>query len=500
MEEERGTSVSKDLILKILSDDDILAIDKATRNILATHGIQLADEEGLREFEKAGCKVDRSTNIVKIPSEVIDKALSTAPRKFYLYGRNKESTVTQEHDGSVNFTTYGPCVHVTKYLGYGRYESLDSTDSDLAKIAKLCDWADNVDYFTIPVSSSDWADKGCKDVHELVTSISNTTKHFQHVEPIEEHVKYYWEILKAYYRGDEKLAREKPIISMMVCPTSPLKFSHNASQVIIQCARYGIPINILSMAMAGASTPIYLAGTLVTQNAEVLAGVVLSQIINPGAKVWYGSSSTAFDPRYGTAAIGSPELGMISLAVIQLGKYYKLPTCAAGMLTDSKILDSQSAHERTLSSAMSSMSGANTIYGLGTLELGLSFSMEQLVIDNEIVNMEKRVLKGIDVNDLTLSVDMIKSMDPNDTFIEHHSTVENMDQISETKLFDRSMIGDWQRMGSRHVEDLAHETVISVLKNHQVEPIPEDIMAKIKDIMYEADREFIKKRDDLYGD
>lgn len=494
------STVAENLLLKILNDKDIRAIDRATRDILSTHGIQLADDEGLDIFESVNCEVDRKTKTVRIPSHVIDESLEKAPKKFFLYGRRNDRTVTQEHMGSVHYTTYGPCIRISKYLGYGRYESRDSTDLDLEKIARLCDWADNVSYLTIPVSASDWADKGCKDIHELITSISNTTKHFQYVEPLEEHVNYYWEILKAYYRGDEKLARERPIFSMMVCPTSPLKFSHNASQVIIKCARCGIPINVLSMAMAGASSPIHLAGTLVTQNAEVLAGIALSQIVNPGAKVWYGSSSTAFDPRYGTAAIGSPELGMISTAVIQLGQYYKLPTCGAGMLTDSKVLDSQSAHERTLSSILSSISGANAIYGLGTLELGLSFSLEQLVIDNEIVRMEKQILKGITVNEDTLFTETIKNMDPSSSFLEHHSTVDNMDLISETTLFDRSMIGDWQRKGSRHVEDIAHEVVMNVLKTHQVDPIPDDIMVSMKKIMDEADKKFLKEKREIYGE
>jgi trimethylamine--corrinoid protein Co-methyltransferase len=120
-------------------------------------------------------------------------------------------------------------------------------------------------------------------------------------------------------------------MSMLVCPTSPLELSHNAAQVIIKGARYGIPVNVLSMAMAGGSSSVYLAGTLVTHNAEVLAGITLSQIANPGAKVWYGSSTTTFDLKRGTAPVGSPELGVISAAVAKLGQYYGLPVYVAGM-------------------------------------------------------------------------------------------------------------------------------------------------------------------------
>jgi trimethylamine--corrinoid protein Co-methyltransferase len=165
----------------------------------------------------------------------------------------------------------------------------------------------------------------------MMTSLEYTTKHFHHIDPVGEHVEYYWDMAVAYYGGDKKLAKEKPIFSMLVCPTSPLELSHNAAQVIIKGARLGIPVNVLSMAMAGGSSSVFLAGTLVTHNAEVIAGIVLSQITNPGAPVWYGSSTTTFDLKRGTAPVGSPELGVISAAVAKLGQFYGLPTYVAGM-------------------------------------------------------------------------------------------------------------------------------------------------------------------------
>ncbi|MCL2295939.1 MAG: trimethylamine methyltransferase family protein [Methanomassiliicoccaceae archaeon] len=500
MGENKEDTIAKGLILKLLSDEDIRAIDNATREILSTHGIVWADSEGLDYFEKGGCTVDRATMTVLIPSSVIDSSLKTAPKKFCIYGRGDDRTVTQEQGGRVNFTTYGPCIRVAKYVGYGRYRHMDSTDSDLGEIARLCDWADGVSHFTVPIAANDWINKGSRDVHEIVTSLSNTTKHIQYAEPIEKNMSCYWNLVKAYYRGDEKLARERPILSFVACSVTPLLYGSNASQVIIKCAKLGIPVNILSMAMAGASAPIYLAGVLILQNVEVLAGIVLSQLVSPGARVWYGSSSTAFDLRHGTPSVGTPELGMLSLASNQLGRFYKLPTITAGMLSDSKVLDSQSAHERTLSSSLSSMSGATTVFGLGTLELGLSFSLEQLVIDNEIVNMERSVLRGIEVNTQTMFVDIIKNLGVNDRFLSHSSTVENVDLTSKTKLFDRSTLGDWQRRGSKPIEEMAHEVVVEVLKTHCVEPIAKDIMDEMKKIIHKADAKAIKEREDLYGE
>jgi len=317
--------------LDVFTGDGIEMIDRATLDVLANHGVQVSDAEGLELFEKAGCSVDHKTKMVKIPSWLVRKALASAPRSFYLYGREEDRTVEQEHRGRVHYTCFGTGIQVCNYLGNGEYETVDSTEADLAKCAKLCDWAENISYFSLPVSARDWAGVGAQDVHEMMTALENTTKHFHHIDPVADNVEYYRDIIEAYYQGDKKLAREKPIMSMLVCPTSPLELSYNASQVIIKGARYGIPVNVLSMAMAGGSSSVYLAGTLVTHNAEVLSGIVLSQIASPGARVWYGSSTTTFDLKRGTAPVGSPELAVISTAVTKLGQYYGLPVFVAGM-------------------------------------------------------------------------------------------------------------------------------------------------------------------------
>ena len=319
------------LKLELFTEDDIREIDYATKEVLSTYGVQVSDDEGLQIFKDAGCEVDFETKMVKIPLKIINQALASAPNKFYLYGREERHTIEQTHMGSVNYTCFGTGIQMCDYLGDGKFETRDSTEADLANCAKIVDWAENINYFSLAVSARDWAGKGAEDVHEMLTSIKNTSKHFHHIDPVADNVEFYWEMLKAYYGGDEQMARDRPLMSMLVCPTSPLELSYNASQVIIKGARFGIPVNVLSMAMSGASSSIHLAGTLVTHNAEILSGIILSQLVNPGAKVFYGSSTTTFDLRYGTAPVGSPELALISSAVAKLGQYYGLPVFVAGM-------------------------------------------------------------------------------------------------------------------------------------------------------------------------
>ena len=318
------------LKLTMFTQDDLESIDKATRDVLWNYGVQVSDDEARHIFEDNGCIVDYQTNMVRIPDFLLNRALASAPKTFYLYGRDDEHTVEQTWKGRVHFTNFGTGIQMCDYLGDNKYETRDSNDADLAKTAILCDWAEGISYFSLSVSARDWAGVGAEDVHELYTSIANTVKHFHHIDPVADHVKYYWEILKAYYGGDEKKARDRPLMSMLVCPTSPLELSYNACQVIIQGARYGIPVNVLSMAMAGASSSIHLAGTLVTHNAEILSGIILAELAKPGAAVFYGSSTTCFDLMHGTAPVGAPELGMISAGVAKLGQYYGLPVFVAG--------------------------------------------------------------------------------------------------------------------------------------------------------------------------
>lgn len=317
--------------LELFTMDDLREIDYATRDILGNYGVQVSCKEGLQLFADNGCDVNFETQMVKIPSKVINQALANAPKKFYLYGRDEKHTIEQMHNGRVHFTCFGTGIQMCDYLGNGKYHTRDSTGKDLANCAKIVDWAENISYFSLAVSAREYAGVGATDVHEMVISMNNTTKHFNHIDPVAENVDYYFEILKACYGGDEELARNRPLMSMLVCPTSPLEIGYNASQVIMKGARYGIPVNILSMAMAGGSSPVHLAGTLVTHNAEILAGLVLAQLANPGAKVFYGSSTTAFDLMKGTAPVGSPELALISASVVKLGQYYGLPVYVAGM-------------------------------------------------------------------------------------------------------------------------------------------------------------------------
>lgn len=325
-----GKSLLQGINLEVLSLDEIEDIHYATLEVFADVGILVTDAEARKIFKDGGCEVDENTQMVKIPETVLKEALRTVPSRFKLYGREKKNSLIQESSGKVHWTNFSTGVKMSVYdEAAGKYIPKSSTEQDVANTAKICDWAENIDYYGMALSATDWAGKGAADLHETFAAFANTSKHVM-LDPVAENFERYVGMMAAYYGGDEEEVRKKPIGCMAMCPTSPLEIGDNACQIIIKSARAGLPNSIISMAMGGASSPVYLAGTLVTHNAEVLASVVLSQLAEPGAPVWYACSTTSFDLKTGTAPVGSPELALINAAVAKLGQYYNIPTFVAG--------------------------------------------------------------------------------------------------------------------------------------------------------------------------
>ena len=316
---------------ELFTEEGIDAIHQTTLQVLAEPGLKVGHEGARKILKENGCDVDDETFVVKFPEHLVEKALSTAPKSYTAYGREDGNTVNLKSDGSeVNWINFGIGVKMADYKGPGQYETRDSTLKDLGDAMKICDWADNLDYVCSAVSAIDLAGEPVdRSMNEVFTIMQNTSKHAL-IDPEPEKVDQYFELVKAYYGGDEEEALKKSLVTIGSCPTSPLQLDHAICEMAFKAAEFNMPMMVLSMAMAAASSPVFMAGTLVTHNAECLAGVVLMQMIKPGHPTQYGSSTTSFDIKGGTAPVGSPELGMISAGVAKLAQYYSLPCVVAG--------------------------------------------------------------------------------------------------------------------------------------------------------------------------
>lgn len=300
------------------------AVHEATLEVLAEVGVKVTGGEALDILDRAGCAVDPATGNVRFPPSVVEEAVESAPGKILLASRDGGRDYVMG-GRVVGYTNFG---EGTKVYDIESGEHRDSTIDDLALSARLCDAMEMTDTYERALTPGG-APEHAHDIYVLDCCMRNTTKHIHLGANNGEHVDLLVEMAAAVAGGREEL-RARPLFSLNQCPTSPLQLHTASTDQIIHGARHGVPVNNLSMAMAGASGPISLSGTLVTHNAEVLASIVLSQATVAAAPVMYGSSTTTFDMTYATAPVGSPELGMISAAVAEMSDFYYLPCWVAG--------------------------------------------------------------------------------------------------------------------------------------------------------------------------
>ena len=287
-------------------------------------GVFVEDDAALDVFSDGGCVVDRSAHMVRIPQHVVEDAIRSAPSRLCLAGRDPARDYVVEST-RVGFTSFGEGVLIVDpHSG----ELREPTKADVGDAARICDYLDSVDVYERAIGAAD-VPQQVGQLHNAEATFANTTKHV-FMGPFSGYLLGKIVDVASVIAGGRDKLRERPLVSFITCPVSPLKLVRDTCEIIMGAAREGLCCNILSMAMAGGSSPVTLAGTLVTHNAEVLAGIALSQLTERGSPVVYGSSTTAMDLRLASASVGSPECGLIGAAVAQMARRYLLPSWVAG--------------------------------------------------------------------------------------------------------------------------------------------------------------------------
>ncbi len=310
--------------MNTLTGDDLEQIHAATLAVLQSTGIYVDHDEALSILGEGGCWVNRKTKVVRFPQHLVTEAIAQCPSHILLAGRDSAEDFMMG-GRKVGFTPFNTAA-LTQDLETG--ETRKSTLEDVRNMAILCDALEHVDVASPPVSAEDMP-ASSYDLHGLAVTLPNTTKHVCTDAESGERCEKMIEMAAAIVGGKDEL-KSRPIVSFGVCPTSPLQLIHECCDVIISSAKNWMPINVLSMALSGATAPMPLAGTLVVHNAEVLSGIVLAQLTNPGTPIIYGSSTTTFNMKIATATVGAPEMGMISAAVAELAHYYDVPCYVGG--------------------------------------------------------------------------------------------------------------------------------------------------------------------------
>ncbi|MEM2793920.1 MAG: trimethylamine methyltransferase family protein, partial [Candidatus Methanomethylicia archaeon] len=283
--------------------------------------------------------------------------------------------------------------------------------------------------------------------------------------------------------GNEDEFRRKPIFGVYVEMPSPLTL-HDANENIIVLAEKEVPIVIGQMPQLGATAPVTFAGAAALSNAENLAALTLTQIINPGAPFIYGGYVTLMDQKTGRCAYGAPEFAMGNIVDSALATYYGLPCFGWGGCSDSKEPDVQAGVEVMMNSLVAALSGVNLIHDFGYLAGGSVGSMEMAVIGNEVAGMIKRILMGIKVDDEDLAFNVVKDIGPSGHFLSHPHTLKHLrSEIYMPEIFNRDSEAKWIRSGKPSVRNSIKRRVREILKTHNPEPLPEDIQRKIEEII-----------------
>lgn len=312
------------LSLNMFTEHDLEEIHQSALEVLSQCGMYVESKAARDLFKSGGAVVNDDTRMVKLPAYMVEEAIKRAPSSFVLYGRDSAKDVVMGRD-YVNFCNFGEAIMILDpYTGAYRETAYD----DVAGLVKFIDAMDEIDFcFSNSVSRD--SPPQLNNIHCAEAALVNTAKPVL-VSPENTQTAEILIAMSEAAAGSAEALRLRPMVMGGGCPQSPLMYSEGLCESIMAFAKAGLPFMVLSMAMSGGSAPVTLAGTLITHNAEVLTGIVLGQLVNPGAPQVYGSSTTAMDLRSGTASVGSPELALLSAGAAALANRYQIPSLVAG--------------------------------------------------------------------------------------------------------------------------------------------------------------------------
>jgi trimethylamine--corrinoid protein Co-methyltransferase len=461
-----------------LSQGDIEQIHRTALRLLAEVGLADAPDSGVEILTAAGCTISDRGRLL-FPAALVEDTLAKAARRFPLHAQDPRYDMEPWGTRSY-FGTAGAAVNVVDpRTGYR-----ESTLQDLFDIGRIVDVMEHIHFFQRAVVPRDVPDPFEMDFNTCYAAVSSTTKHVgtSWVQP--EHVEASLQMLHAI-AGGEKQWRERPFVSQSNCfVVPPMKFATDACRCLEVAVRGGMPVLLLSAGQAGATAPAALAGALAQEVAEVLAGLVYVNAIQPGHPAIFGTWCFVSDLRTGAMSGGSPEQALLSAAAAQMAQFYDLTGGTASGMTDSKVPDGQAGAEKALNHALVGNAGANLIYESAGMHASLlGFSLESLVIDNDIIGMTQRTIKGIEVDEERLSFETIRDVCLNGPghFLGSAQTLQLMQtEYLYPSVGDRRSPNEWLEQGALDVTVRAMRKVQEILASHYPSHVPEVVDALIR--------------------
>ncbi|MEL7568577.1 MAG: trimethylamine methyltransferase family protein [Dehalobacterium sp.] len=479
--------MAKGISAKALNAQELEFLKEKIEWLLSNKGIKVEHDEVLEILGKAGAEV--SGQHVKFPRAVIDKALKDTPRKFTLAGVDPKNDLEFPHpEGTFHTRTNTGAMYYLSEDGNYNHITLDQ----VAEFTRLADTLENINHYSLPSTNPIGFPAETIDIHTFDTVIRNTTKHGW-LQPYEsENVNYLIEMAAAVVGGKEEL-KKRPIVSLICCSVPFLTYKHMDANIILQGAKAGLPLQPCSLPAAGANAPITPGGIAVVACAEVLAMIIMAQLIAPGTPCV--ATPLLFEMDMATTnttqSTMSTTIGrMISMEIFQDG--YSIPAHTYATGTDSCISDTQSGIEQASIAQMVALSGASILGGAGQIETAKTISPVQLMIDNEVFGMVRQLKAGVTVNEEHIAWQELVNLKENEAFITMDHTFAHFRDGYRAKLFSRDSKTTWEEKGSKTLVDRVKEAYLAMKDNLQPVNLPENVVKQLDAIVARADRELGK--------
>lgn len=472
-------------MVRVLSDEGVAKIHEKTLTLLENTGITVMHSGGLAMLADAGAKVDVKSQVAKIPASLVERCLSTAAKEFVMAGRDPAKDLSIKPGGRLYGRNGGGPGHVMD-LDSGQVRN--ATLVDTADYARLVDALQYID-IVAPIYAQD-TNPETRDIRVLAKLFTSTTKHIN-MRLLKLHSLPYVVRMAEIVAGGKENLRQRPLITLLESPIAPLKIPDILVETMVTCGEYGIPVEICSMPIAGATGPITLAGSLLMSNIEMVSAIVFSQLAHPGAPVIFTPRIMVMDMASGHAMTGSIENALLATAGVQLAREaYQLPVNMHGPYTDALLSDAQAGIENTYFTFMPALAGANILTGAGHLEGGLFVSFAQLMIDNELMGIVRRAVEKFEVNEDTLGADAIeRSLTSGNLLVDDH-TMKFLRKSGRYKptLLIRQARQNWLDAGAKDMQKRAWEMAKTLLESYEPLPLDEGIARQLDEVVAEAAR------------
>jgi len=467
---------------EILSEDQIYAIHSATLKILERTGMKVHSKKALKIFKEGGAYVEDS--IVKIPSLLVEQALKTVPSRILVTGGHGKGKVLLER----NVVNYGLGTDVPNQIDSYTHKVRPTVLKDIENIGKVVQKCENVDFNSYSGLASNVRPSMMQDLYHFKAANTYCDKPYFTTAANGANMKALIDMATVFAGSYENL-RKAPSFIVYEEPISPLVLGKEAAEVLLVCAEYKIPIVFPPMVDMGATGPVTLAGGLAQGNAETLASLVLHQLKSPGAPFIWGPFVSQMDMHTAICTYGGPVFIKAQAALGQISRFYNLPTFGFACCTDSSVIDVQCGMEMMWSTLINALAGLNLCHDIGYLDSGLIFSLEALLLSDEIISAVKCFMGGIEVNEETLAVDLIHKIGPGGNFLSEEHTMKYFKKEGWYPQFlNKKEYQVWKAGGCKTVNQKLEDRVHEILKEDTPPLISKDEMKEVDKIIAEREK------------